>query len=77
MEYSKGILKYKSRMWKISQKHDIYMQEVLKVFENGFFKQYGRGRKKVLFPTLKMAAGIHRKCCAPLFTQLFSPSTTM
>lgn len=45
-------------------------------FENGLFKWYGRGRKEVLLPSLKMADRMQRKNCVPFFTQLFSPPST-
>lgn len=63
-------------MWRISQKKRYLHAGSAQNFENGFFKWYGRGRKNVLLPSLKMADRMQRKNCVPFFTQLFSPPTT-
>lgn len=58
------------------EKKVICIQEVVRGFKGGLLKLYERGRK-VLIPSLKMVAGIQKKGCFPLFTQLLSPSTAM
>lgn len=53
MEYSKGILKCKSWMWRISQKRDICMQEVLRILRMDFLNGMEGEERRFCSPHLK------------------------